>query len=89
MTTPILSNNCYRCRRRPGVVDDGVAPKCVECAGEVMRDIRGMLKEIDAVVTKGLPLIPKIANRVEFIRECVRMQREIGAGTLIPGRGDG
>ena len=73
---------CWRCRQRPGVVYDGISNECIECAGAAKANLRDMLTEIDAVVTDGLPVLPKIADRVEFIRECVRMQREIGAGTL-------
>ena len=75
---------CWRCRERPGVVFDGTSNTCIECAGETMRRTREMLRSIDDAVTTDLPILPKIADRVEFVRECVKMQREIGAGTLRP-----
>lgn len=46
-----------------------------------------LLDQINAIVTEGLPLLPKIMLRTDFVRECVRMQREIGAGTLTEYKG--
>ena len=80
---------CWRCKERHGVVAYSIGKgivnrECIECASETLARMRETLNDIDAALTEGLPLLPKIMDRVEFVRECVKMQREIGAGTLAP-----
>lgn len=75
---------CWRCRERPGVVFDGTAHECVECAGETMKRTRQMLNDIDAVAREGLTIYPKIMDRVEFVRECIKLHRQ-QARTFVSG----
>jgi len=75
--TAAASPLCWRCREQTAVVFDGTKNgECAECAGQTMARTRSMLRQIDDVVRQGLPAWPKIADRVEFIRECIQMHRE-------------
>jgi hypothetical protein len=69
---------CWRCRKEPGLVGIGVGDsrECVQCATVTFRTMRKMLDDIAAAVRDGLRAYPRIMDRVEFVRECVRMQRE-------------
>jgi hypothetical protein len=71
---------CWRCKTRPGVVDDGSSHSCVVCAGTMAKSVREMLAKIDEAVREGLPAWPRCMDRVEFVRECVKLQR--GAALL-------
>lgn len=70
---------CWRCKRNPGVVFDGTTRECIQCAGETAKRTRKMLDDIDAAVREGLRAWPRIANRVEFVRECVKLHRQDAA----------
>jgi hypothetical protein len=70
---------CWRCKKMPGVVYDGTAAECIHCAGESSKRIRAMLAEIDEAVREGLPAWPRIMDRVEFVRECIKLHRQDAA----------
>lgn len=70
---------CWRCKKMPGVVFDGTTTECISCASETGKRTRAMLAEIDEAVREGLPAWPRIANRVEFVRECIKLHREDAA----------
>jgi hypothetical protein len=43
-----------------------------------------MLAKIDEAVRKGLPAWPRIMDRVEFVRECIKLQREAALSSERP-----
>lgn len=67
---------CWRCKHNPAVVFDGVAHECGHCAGETAKKMRALLNSIDEEVRDGLPAWPRIADRVEFVRECILLHRQ-------------
>lgn len=70
------TTQCWRCKTEPGVVFDGTCYECIGCAGLGGKESREMLKAIDAAVREGLRAWPRIMDRVEFVRECIKLHRE-------------
>lgn len=66
---------CWRCKKSPGAVSDGTANECVSCAGETMRLTRQMLNDINDAAREGLSAWPRCMDRVEFVRECIKLHR--------------
>jgi hypothetical protein len=67
---------CWRCKKNPGLVHDGVTHECIDCASETGASTRRMLQDIDDAVREGLSAWPRIMDRVEFVRECIKQHRQ-------------